>query len=151
MIDSETYTRVVRQIAATRFPLPDQKTWPADYVTIANEPEPVQPVPTGSGDVYPSIVVLDGAGRIREGGVVEREVTEEMGPFWATLATAFDTSTDSGVHHFFVYVPEGQEARALELPQRHQVSFAGLRTYDVAGDVIHIRPVVTPGDVQDHR
>jgi hypothetical protein len=151
MIDPETYTRVVRQIAATRFPFPDQTTWPADYVTIANEPEPVQAVPTAAGDVYPAIVVIDGAGRIREGGVVTREVTEAMGPFWATLATAFDTDTDSGVHHFFVYVPEGEQQRALELLERNEVSFAGLRTYAVVRDVIQIRPVVTPGDAQDHR
>src|SRR5579885_2933310 len=123
MIDRDTHDRVVRWIAATRFPFPGQQSWPADYVTITNETEQRRSVPTTVGPVFPDIVVVDGKERIREGGVVETEVREEMAATWAALSPAFDDDTKTGVRHFFVYVPRGTEQQALALLRLYDISF----------------------------
>jgi hypothetical protein len=151
MSDDETRRRVVRWIAANRFPFPGQTTWPTDYVTITNETERRQPIPTASGDAWPDIVIVDGRGVIREGGVVETDATDELAATWAAYAPAFDTTTHTGVRHFFVYVPEGLAERAQQLLAAHNVSYAGLRTWAVDDDEVRITPIVTPGDPQDHR
>ena len=150
-IDAATHAAVVRYIAANRFPFPGQQTWPADYVTFTNESGQNQAVATADGAMYPDIVVLDGSGRVREAGMVETDVSVERARRWAAVAPACDDHTKTGVRHFFVYVPAGLEHAALDLLRRHDVSFAGLRTYAVEGERITITPVVTPGDPQDHR
>lgn len=68
--------RVIRIIAATRFPFVDQTDWPDDYVTITNETEKRQGIDSPEGVVYPSIVIVDGEDRIREVGEVETEETD---------------------------------------------------------------------------
>lgn len=150
-MDPASYARVVRYIAANRYPFPGQANWPADYVTITNVPERRRAIATPDGDAYPAIVIIDGQGRPREGGVVETEVTDGLGAAWARDAPAFDTTTETGVRHFFIYVPEGQEERARQLLERHAVSYAGLRTWALDGDAVRVTPIVTPGDSQDHR
>lgn len=150
-MDSETHRRVVRWIAANRFPFPGQTNWPNDYITLTNEASHTRSIITADGEAYPEIVIIDRSGAVREGGVVETEVTDDMGARWASYSRAFDNNTATGVRHFFVYVPEGLEERAQALLEAHAVSFAGLRAYTVDGDDVRVTPILTPGDSQDHR
>lgn len=142
---------VVAYIAATRYPFPNQADWPADYQTIINLPERRHAVETIEDTLYPEIVILDGEGQVREGGVVVSSVEPSMAKEWAALAPVFDNRTETGVQHFFVYVPEGEEDAARDLLQQHGISYAGLRTYRVDDDTVTITPVETPAGPKDHR
>lgn len=149
--DKQDRAAVVAFIAATRYPFPNQADWPADYQTITNLPEHRQPVETSAGALYPEIVILDGQGRVREGGVVVASVNSSMASDWAALAPVFDNRTETGVQHFFVYVPEGEESAARELLRRNDISYAGLRTYRLDGETVTVTPVETPAGSKDHR
>jgi hypothetical protein len=145
------HDRVVRFIAANRFPFPSQADWPADNVTITNETETRRGIPTVDGMHYPDIVIASTAGDVREVAEVETEVTPATARRWAWASAASDTKTKSGVRHFFVYVPAGQQDEAQRLLDAHHISFAGLRTWEIdATGQIRIAPIVTPGDPKDH-
>ena len=146
------HDRVAAHVAATRFPFPGQPDWPADYRTVVNVPEPRQVIPGPDGPLCPDIVVLDGTGRVREVGEVETEVDPARVERWRAGSLAADERTETGVRHFFVYVPAGLEAAARALLDGNGVSYAGLRAYRVEPDGgIAIVPVVTPGGPKDHR
>jgi len=151
MHDERQRAAVVAYVAATRYPFPNQADWPADYQTIINLPERRQPVETSAGILYPEIVILDGEGRVREGGVVVSSVEATMAKEWAALAPVFDNRTETGVQHFFVYVPEGEEDAARELLRDNNISYAGLRTYRLDGETVVITAVETPAGSKDHR
>ena len=149
---ASTHDRVAAHVAATRFPFPGQVDWPADYRTVVNVPEPSAAIPGPDGPLYPDIVILDGSGRVREVGEVETEVDPRRVERWRAGSLAADDRTETGVRHFFLYVPEGAEAAARELLDGNAVSSAGLRAYRVASDGgVAILPVVTPGGPKDHR
>jgi len=148
----DEHDRAVLYIAANRFPFPDQVDWPTDYITLTNQSSERRGVPGLPGMEYPDIVVIDGRGEIREIGEVEQAVTDECAGRWARASTACDNKTTSGVQHFFVYVPPGQDAEALRLMDVHKISHAGVRTWALAPDgTVTIDPIVTNGDPKDHR
>jgi hypothetical protein len=145
------HDRAVRFIAANRFPFPGQTDWLPDNVTLVNETRPTRGIPTPDGVHYPDIVVLSGAGAIREIAEVETEVTADHGRIWRLGSLASDTKTKTGVRHFFVYVPVGQEAEALRVLDDGGISYAGVRTWEVGADGgIRVVPIRTMGDPKDH-
>jgi hypothetical protein len=149
-VSGADHDRVVRFVAATRFPFPGQTDWPPDNVTLTNETERRRAISTPAGPHYPDILVVSTAGEIREVAEVETGVGPEIARVWAWSSAASDTRTKTGVRHFFVYVPAGLEAEARRLLEEGRISYAGLRAYAVDGPRIHIRPVVTLGDPKDH-
>jgi hypothetical protein len=145
------HDRVVRFIAKSRFPFPGQTDWPSDNVTLTNETTRQRGISTPEGTHYPDIVIVAGSGELREVAEVETEVTEVTAKIWGWGSAASDTKTKTGVRHFFVYVPDGLGDEARRLLERHQISFAGLRTWTIdAQGRIHIVPVLTTGDPKDH-
>ena len=142
----------VRMIAASRFPFPGQVDWPADYVTLTNQSVHRRGVAGPHGIEYPDIVVIDGKGDIREIGEIEVKIDESCVGRWSRASAACDNKTTSGVRHFFVYAPPGQESDALHLLEEHGISFAGVRTWAIAEDAsLQLVPILTPGDPKDHR
>ena len=74
MVDNETLrNRIIRIIAATRFPFVDQEDWGEGYITIVNDEMKRKGIETGTEIVYPSIVITHADGRIQEIGEVEFE------------------------------------------------------------------------------
>ena len=95
--------------------------------------------------------MIAGGGAVREVAEIETELTEDTAKVWAWGSAAADTKTKTGVRHFFVYVPESLGEAARQLPDRHAISHAGLRTWRIDADgQIHIVPVITTGDAKDH-
>ncbi|MBI3709561.1 MAG: hypothetical protein HY246_18060 [Proteobacteria bacterium] len=145
------HDRAVRFIAASRFPFPGQKDWPADNLTITNETVPQRGIRTPDGTHYPDIVIVTGAGELREVAEIETEIGELQAKTWAWGSAAADDKTKTGVRHFFVYVPDGLEAKAREVLERNAISYAGVHSWSVdAGGKIRIVPVFTTGDPKDH-
>jgi hypothetical protein len=97
-------------------------------------------------------VVIDGKGEIREIGEIETSIDVSCAGRWSRASVACDTKTTSGVRHFFVYAPPGEEAEALRVLEENRISFAGVRTWTLSEDgSVDIVPIVTPGDPKDHR
>lgn len=152
MSEQAPHDAVVRHVAATRFPFPDQQNWPATYDTVVNVGIPARAVATPDGDAYPDIVIVDDADTVREMGEVETEVAPALAAKWRAYAVALPINPETGVRQFFVYVPAGQEEAARAMLDAHGVSYAGVRAYAVAPDGgVRIVPYVTPGAAQDHR
>jgi hypothetical protein len=146
-----THDLAVEQIAATRFPFPDQIDWPSDYQTLTNIGSNCHPVQADGETYYPDIVILDGANKVAELGEVEEDLEPAHATRWSALARLCKPSS-TGARSFFVYVPAGLEARARELLEADGVSFAGVRSYSIAADGrVTVTPIVTPGDAKDHR
>lgn len=151
-VTKSDHDRVVTYIAANRFPFPDQTDWPADYLTITNEPDQWFGIPTPDGAHYPDIVVIDGNQQIQEVGEVEVAVDSNAVVRWKIGSDAAGPIPETGVKHFFVYVPVGQEQQARKLLEENQISYAGVRAYQItADDAISIIPIATPGHRKDHR
>jgi hypothetical protein len=143
---------VVAHIARTRFPFPDQTTWPADYVTLTNAPHRRRAIPSPSGEYFPDIVIVDSRDRTREIGEVEMTVEPAAVTHLRAGSDAADDDTSTGVKHFFVYVPVGLEEAAQRLLEENAISYAGVRGFAVGDDgTISIVPFVTPGDPYDHQ
>jgi len=152
MVDvAEIKRRVIRIIAATRFPFVDQEDWPDDYVTITNESENRRGIEAPWGAVYPGVVILDGDGRIREVGEVEtmETVTATQVPRWRLLSER--TGMGRRTKKFFLYVPEGKEAEAERLLEENRISYAGLRTWAIKDGSLVVMPIKTPDGPKDHR
>jgi hypothetical protein len=148
----ELKDRVIRIIAATRFPFVDQTDWGEDYVTITNESgKKIRGVSGPMGYVYPSIVITKGNTDIQEIGEVETEdtVTEAQVPKWRLLSEK--TGMGRRVKKFFLYVSEGKEETALRLLEGNGVEYDGLRTWAVKDGSLVITPIKTHGTVKDHR
>ena len=146
------HDRVVRYVAATRFPFPDQTDWPSDYVTITNTSEQKRGIATTCGVRYPDIVVVNGDGEICEIGEVETEVGAHLLAKWSLYSYACRRNSATGVGQFFVYVLAGMEGRTQQLLEENHISYAGVRNYVIDLDGrIRIIPIVTLGDPKDHR
>lgn len=146
------HDRVVQFIAKTRFPFPDQQDWPADYRTTTNVPTVTTPVKySDSVTLTPDIVIVDGAGRVREIGEVELDLKPATLPRLVMASLSAPEVPGRGVRHFFVYVPDEIAADAARILRDNQVSYAGLRSFAVEGDDIRIVPIETPGHAKDHR
>lgn len=151
-MDQNLHDRVVHYVAAHRFPFPGQTTWPADYVTLTNVPAPRQGIPGPQGAIhYPDILVVNAAGAPCELGEVEMRVEASAIPYLRACSEAADDLTPAKVRHFFLYVPHGLEAAAVDLLEDARISYAGVRGFAVADDTIDIIPFVTPGDQYDHQ
>jgi len=152
MVDEQKIKRrVIRIIAATRFPFVDQEDWPDDYVTITNEIENQWGIEAPCGTVYPSIVILDGTDRIREVGEIETEetVTDAQVPKWKMLSER--TGMGRRTKKFFLYVPEGKETEAERLLEENRIAYAGLRTWAIKDGNLVVTPIKTPDEPKDHR
>lgn len=151
MDEQKIKRRVIRIIAATRFPFVDQEDWPDDYVTITNEIENQWGIEAPWGTVYPSIVILDGTDRIREVGEIETEetVTDAQVPKWKMLSER--TGMGRRTKKFFLYVPEGKETEAERLLEENRIAYAGLRTWAIKDGNLVVTPIKTPDEPKDHR
>jgi hypothetical protein len=150
--NEELKDRVIRIIAATRFPFVDQTDWGEDYVTITNDcGKKIRGISGPTGYVYPSIVITKANTDIQEIGEVETEdtVTEAQVPKWRLMSEK--TGMGRRVKKFFLYVPEGKEETALRLLEGNGVEYDGLRTWAVKDGNLVITPIKTHDTVKDHR
>ena len=79
MVSEETTrNRVIRIIAATRFPFVDQEDWGEGYVTIVNDEVKRRGIDTDEAPIYPSIVICRPDGRIQE--LADVALAKEVSP-----------------------------------------------------------------------
>jgi hypothetical protein len=152
MVNPETLrNRVARIIAATRFPFVDQENWPMDATTIVNDETKRLGVKWGEGEEYPSIVVLNGDGSVREFGSVEgaESVNEDSVPRWRMLSDC--APRGRRYKKLFLYVPEGLDEGALRLLETNEVEYDGIRGYSVKDGGLRITPYKTLNDEYDHQ
>jgi hypothetical protein len=148
----ELKDRVIKIIAATRFPFVDQTDWGEEFVTITNEGgKKIRGISGPMGYVYPSIVITKGNTDIQEIGEVETEetVTEAQVPKWRLMSEK--TGMGKRVKKFFLYVPEGKEEDALNLLENNNIEYDGLRTWAVKDGNLVINPIKTHDTQKDHR
>lgn len=151
-MSESTHDLVVQVIAATRFPFPGQTTWPEGYVTNTNAPVKTISIDTPNGKHYPDIVITDKTGKIREMGEVEMDISAAALPYLAAGSALTDNDTPTKVKHFFLYVPAGHEARAKQLLEDNNISYAGVRGFSVSENrEVGIVPYHTAGDQYDHQ
>jgi hypothetical protein len=143
--------RIIRIIAATRFPFVDQETWPEDYQTIVNDEQKRFGVKASLGVVYPSIVILRGDGNVQEIGQVERaeDVEEERAEYWRFLSES--AGVGRKYKKLFIYVPYGLEDKALKILESEEIEYDGLRGYAVVDGSLKIYPIITHDTPYDHR
>jgi len=152
MVDEETQrNRVVRIIAATRFPFVDQEDWGEGYVTIVNDELKRRGIDTEDAVVYPSIVITKRDGRIQE--IADVALVEEVEPASVKRWALFSEKAGFGEREkkFFLYVPPGSEEKAQKLLEDNHVSYAGLRVYRVKDSILSVTPIKTPDSDYDHR
>jgi len=152
MIDPEVQrNRIIRIIAATRFPFVDQETWPEDYETVVNDETKRFGIKGPDGIVYPSIVILRGDYGVQELGEVEptEGVSEASVSKWRLLSDS--ASVGMRVKKFFLYVPEGLEEKALKILEKNDIEYDGLRCYTVKDGRLVITPIKTHDNTYDHR
>ncbi len=152
MVDKETLkNRIVRIIAATRFPFVDQEDWGEGYITIVNDEIKRKGIETGTEIVYPSIVITLADGRIQEIGEVEFEEDINVAnvPRWRL----FSESAGKGrfVKKLFLYIPEGVEEKTVKLLENNNIEFSGVRTYAVKNGTLVITPIKSNDGPHDHR
>jgi hypothetical protein len=148
----EIRNRVIRIIAATRFPFVDQTNWGEDYVTITNDSgRMVRGVSGPSGYIYPSVVITRANTDIQEIGEVEGKdtVTEAQVEKWRLLSDS--TAVGRRVKKFFLYVPEGKEGDAMRLLEDNGIEYDDLRTWVVREGRLVITPIRTNDTAEDHR
>ncbi|MCX6648062.1 MAG: hypothetical protein NTV61_01555 [Candidatus Bathyarchaeota archaeon] len=142
--------RIARIIAATRFPFVDQTTWDEDRKTLVNtRSEKPYPIEGPRGKVYPSVVVLNPDGAVREIGEVEMEFKPSLAAKWRLLSEK--TGMGERYKKLFVYVPAGDGEKARRLLEENGIEYAGLREWSIEGGALVTRPVVTPDMDYDHR
>jgi hypothetical protein len=142
--------RIARIIAATRFPFIDQTTWDEGRRTFVNtQKEKIFAIVGPRGKIYPSIVVLDPDGAIREIGEVEMEVESSLAAKWSLLSDK--TGMGEKYKKLFIYVPLGEGNEAKRLLEEKGIEYAGLREWSIEEGVLVTRPVVTPDMGYDHR
>ncbi|HUG15945.1 MAG TPA: hypothetical protein VMM78_13120 [Thermomicrobiales bacterium] len=143
---------VVRQIAALRYPFPDQTDWPLSFRTLTNVDGEVRGVSANGSLLYPDIVIVDSDnGSVVEIGEVEVEIDATMVVKWRLYASHSRTHPESHAPHFFIYVPEGLETDAISLLTTYAVPHGGLRTFRLDDDQLRVTPVTTAVDPKDHR
>jgi hypothetical protein len=143
--------RIIRIIAATRYPFVDQEDWGEGYITIVNDEMKRKGIETGTEIVYPSIVITHADGRIQEIGEVENEDSVNVAnvPKWRL----FSDSAGKGrfVKKFFLYVPEGVEEKAVKLLENNNIEFSGVRVYALNNGNLVITPIKSNDGPHDHR
>lgn len=141
--------RITRIIAATRFPFVDQESWADDHVTIVNDETKRYAVRWDQGVLYPSIVITNKNGEIREFGSVEsaEDIAPESVPRWRALSEI----APYGREHkkLFLYVPEGHEEETLRLLEENSIDYDGVRGYRVERQTLRILPFKTLNDEYD--
>ncbi len=149
--DEAIRNRVIRIIAATRFPFVDQETWGEGYVTIVNDEVKRRGIDTEEAVVYPSIVIAKPDGRIQELADVAlaKEIAQSSVERWMLLSEKAGLGTNE--KKFFLYVPPKSEEKALKLLENNKISYAGLRVYKISNGVLSVTPIKTPDDEYDHR
>jgi hypothetical protein len=142
--------RISRIIGATRFPFIDQTIWDENRRTIVNASNEKNYAFAGpKGKVYPSVVVLNPDGAIREIGEVEMDVGPGLVEKWRLLSES--TGMGERFKKLFVYVPAGEGERALVLLEDNCIQYAGLREWSIEDGMLVTRPVKTPDMDYDHR
>lgn len=153
MLDPEVQrNRVIRIIAATRFPFVDQvEGWPSNYQTIVNDEQKRFGIKGPDGVVYPSIVILRGDGGVQELGMVERAEDVHVGraKMWRLLSDT--ASVGRNYKKLFIYVPHGLEEKALKILEGNGIEYDGLRGYAVEDGNLRIIPIKTHDSPYDHR
>ena len=152
MVDQTTLkNRIIRIIAATRFPFVDQEDWGEGYITIVNDEIKRKGIETETEILYRSIVITFADGRLQEIGEVEMEndVNVANVPKWRL----FSDSAGKGryVKKFFLYVPEGIEEKAIKLLENNNIEFSGVRIYAVNNGNLVITPIKSNDGPHDHR
>jgi hypothetical protein len=152
MLDLEVQrNRIIRIIAATRFPFVDQvEGWPSHYQTIVNDEQKRFGIQGPDGIVYPSIVILRGDGVVQELGMVERaeDVCEGRAELWRLLSDT--ASVGRKYKKLFIYVPHGLEEKALKILEGNGIEYDGLRGYAVEDRSLRIIPIKTHDSPYDH-
>ena len=152
MLDKATLrNRIIRIIAATRFPFVDQEDWGEGYITIVNDEVKRRGIEAGTEIICPSIVITLANGVIQEIGEVEDEegVNVSNVPKWRL----FSDSAGKGrfVKKFFLYIPEGIEEKAVKLLENNNIEFSGVRTYAVKNGNLVVTPIKSNDGPHDHR
>jgi hypothetical protein len=151
MVSEETTrNRVIRIIAATRFPFVDQEDWGEGYVTIVNDEVKRRGIDTEEAPVYPSIVIQRADGRIQELADVAlaEEVEQASVRRWKTMSDAAHVGEKE--KKFFLYVPPGSEQKAINLLEDNKISYAGVRIYSIHDRILSVTPIKTPDQEYDH-
>jgi hypothetical protein len=152
MVDQITLrNRIIRVIAATRFPFVDQEDWGEGYVTIVNDEFKRKGIETETDIIYPSIVITLADGRVQEIGEVEFEegVNVSNVPKWRLLSDS--AGKGRFVKKFFLYIPEGVEEKAVKLLENNNIEFSGVRTFAVKNGNLVITPIKSNDGPHDHR
>jgi hypothetical protein len=152
MVDPDVLrNRVARIISVTRFPFVDQENWPEDARTIVNDETKRFGVKWEGGVEYPSIVVLNGDGNIREFGSVEHaeSITEDSVARWRMLSEW--APRGRRYKKLFLYVPQGYEEKTLKLLEANDVEYDGIRGYSIIDGSLRITPFKTQNDEYDHQ
>ena len=151
MVDpTKLKNRIARIIAATRFPFVDQDNWSDGNTTTVNDETRRDGIKWGKDILYPSIVVANPDGSIREFGLVEgtEDISEGSLERWRALS---DVAPYGREHKkMFLYVPEGYEERTLSLLEGNGIDYDGIRAYRVEKQSLKILPFKTQNDEYDH-
>lgn len=151
MVDpTKLKNRIARIIASTRFPFVDQENWSDGNTTTVNDEIRRYGVKWKKGVLYPSIVVANPDGSIREFGLVEgaKDISEGSLERWRALS---DVAPYGREHKkMFLYVPEGYEERTLSLLEGNGIDHDGIRAYRVEKQSLKILPFKTQNDEYDH-
>ncbi len=151
MVDpTKLKNRIARIIAATRFPFVDQENWSDGNTTMVNDETRRYGIKWGKVLLYPSIVVANPDGSIREFGLVEgaEDISEGSLERWRALS---DVAPYGREHKkMFLYVPEGYEERTLSLLEGNGIDYDGIRGYRVEKQSLKILPFKTQNDEYDH-
>jgi hypothetical protein len=151
MVDpTKLKNRIARIIAATRFPFVDQENWSDGNTTMVNDETRRYGIKWEMGILYPSIVVANPDGSIREFGLVEgaEDISEGSLERWRALS---DVAPYGREHKkLFLYVPEGYEERTLSLLEGNGIDYDGIRAYRVEKQSLKILPFKTQNDEYDH-
>ena len=151
MVDpTKLKNRIARIIAATRFPFVDQDNWSDGNTTTVNDETRRYGIKWEKGILYPSIVVANPDGSIREFGLVEgvEDISEGSLARWRALS---DVAPYGREHKkMFLYVPEGYEERTLSLLEGNGIDYDGIRAYRVERQSLKILPFKTQNDEYDH-
>jgi len=151
MVDpAKLKNRIARIIAATRFPFVDQENWSDGNTTIVNDETLRFGIKWEKEVLYPSIVVANPDGSIREFGLVEgaEDISEGSLDRWR----AFSEAAPYGREHkkLFLYVPEGLEERTMSLLEGNGIDYDGIRGYRVENQSLRILLFKTRNDEYDH-
>jgi hypothetical protein len=152
MVSEETLrNRIIRIIAATRFPFVDQEDWGEGYTTIVNDEVKRRGLDTEHTVVYPSIVITKPDGRVQEVADVAlaKEVDSSSVIRWRQLSER--TGMGEREKKFFLYVASGSEKKAQRLLEDNHISYAGLRVYRITDGILSVTPIKTPDSDYDHR